>query len=108
MKNYLPSWRHSARTANNARGSKVIGGRIYDVCLVFCFVGVELSAALDSVFANSRKSFDRLLSAKIWRHICGRQIFCGHICGHITVATYVATVMTPSDDSSPWCCRANL
>jgi len=65
MKNYLPSWRHSARTATNARRSKVISGRIYDACLVFCFVGVELSAALDSVFANSRKSFDRLLSAKI-------------------------------------------
>ncbi len=80
MKNYLPSWRHSARTATNARRSKVIGGRIYDACLVFCFVGVELSAALDSVFTNSRKSFDRLPSAKIWRHICGQQIF---------VATYV-------------------
>jgi hypothetical protein len=30
MKNYLPSWRHSADTATNARRSKVIGGRFYD------------------------------------------------------------------------------
>jgi hypothetical protein len=29
MKNYLPSWRHSADTAANARRSKVIGGRFY-------------------------------------------------------------------------------
>jgi len=100
MKNYLPSWRHSARTATNARRSKVISGRIYDACLVFCFVGVELSAALDSVFANSRKSFDRLLSANIFGVTYVASKFFG--------ATYVATVMTPSDDSSPWSCRTNV
>jgi len=31
MKNYLPSWRHSADTGANARRSKVIDGRIYDL-----------------------------------------------------------------------------
>src|SRR6266566_2023377 len=31
-----------------------------------------------------------------------------YVAAKFFVATYVATVMTPSDDSSPWCCRANL
>jgi hypothetical protein len=31
MQDYLVSWRHSADTGANARGSKVIGGRMYDV-----------------------------------------------------------------------------
>jgi hypothetical protein len=30
VKDHLVSWRHSADTGANARGSKVIGGRIYD------------------------------------------------------------------------------
>jgi hypothetical protein len=30
LKDHLRSWRHSADTATNARGSKVIGGRLYD------------------------------------------------------------------------------
>ena len=31
MKDHLASWRHSADSATNAHGSKVIGGRIRDV-----------------------------------------------------------------------------
>jgi hypothetical protein len=30
LKDHLRSWRHSAETATNARGSKVIDGRLYD------------------------------------------------------------------------------
>jgi hypothetical protein len=30
LKDHLRSWRHSADSAANARGSKVIGGRLYD------------------------------------------------------------------------------
>jgi len=30
MKDHLLSWRHSADTATNGRGRKVIGGRMYD------------------------------------------------------------------------------
>lgn len=42
VKIYLASWRQSADTGANACGSKVIGGRIYDACFVFCLVFVEL------------------------------------------------------------------